>query len=41
MKLSTLLKDVDYVVKQGNDELEIEHLVYNSKKFYLILCLFQ
>ena len=32
MKLSTLLKDVDYVVKQGNDELEIEHLVYNSKK---------
>lgn len=31
MKLSQLLENVEYNVKQGNVDVEIEHLVYNSK----------
>ena len=32
MKLTKLLEDIDYKIVFGNEDIEISHLVYDSRK---------
>ena len=40
MKLRELLKGIDYEIVQGNIDLEINNVEYDSRKVEMKICLF-